>query len=102
MREELEAAKGHEAAIVVGNANLNAQEEHHEGNAAEVVRTIVAGRASAYFFDAPEQNLELTLRGSTRSTHSAPGRSATSTCESSEYPEFIGASGFLLAQVGAI
>lgn len=101
LENELREAKGaKEAAIVVGNADLNAQEEDHEGNAAEVVQTIVAGHASAYFFDAPEQNLELKLRGSSIPAFGS-GTLGYVNVQSSEYPEFVGASGFLLAQVGA-
>jgi hypothetical protein len=101
LENELRGAKeAKEAAIVVGNADLNAQEEHREGNAAEVARTIVAGHASAYFFDAPEQNLELKLRGSSIPAFGS-GTLGYVNVQSSEYPEFVGASGFLLAQVGA-
>ncbi len=97
---ELAAARGAgEPAIVVGNADLNAQEEHREGDAAAVVQVMVAGNASAYFFDAPEQNLRLTLHGSSIPAFGS-GTLGYVNVLSSEEPEFIGASGFLLAQVG--
>ncbi len=99
-RELRSAEQAAEPAIVVGNADLNSQEEHHEGDAAAVVQTMVAGNASAYFFDAPEQNLELRLHGS-RIPAFGSGTLGYVSVESSEQPDFIGASGFLLAQVGA-
>jgi hypothetical protein len=101
LEEELAEAKtAREPAIVVGNANLNAQEEHHEVNAAAVVQAIDEGRASAYFFDAPEQNLKLRLRGREEIPAYGSGTLGYVNVENAELPEFIGASGFLLAQVG--
>lgn len=88
-----------EAAIVVGDADLNAQEERHEGDAAAVVQALVAGHASAYFFDSPEQNLKLALRGSSIPAFGS-GTLGYVSVQSAEEPDFIGASGFLLAQVG--
>ena len=77
-------AREHEAAIVVGNANLNAQEEHHEGNAAEVVQAMVDGpriglllrraRTERRPDAAPAARLA-------RSRRTARARSATSTCK---------------------
>ena len=99
LRAELAGARGREAAIVVGNADLNAQEEHHEGQAAAFVQAMVEGHASAYFFDAPEQNLKLELHGSTIPAFGS-GTLGYVSVVSSEQPDFIGASGFLLAQVG--
>ena len=60
---------------------------------------MVAGNASAYFFDAPEQNIELELHGSTIPAFGS-GTLGYVDVDSSEQPDFIGASGFLLAQVG--
>ena len=99
LRAQLGAAKGREAAIVVGDADLNAEEEHHEGDAAAFVQAMVEGDASAYFFDAPEQNIELQLHGSTIPAYGS-GTLGYVNFVSSEQPDFIGASGFLLAQVG--
>jgi hypothetical protein len=100
LRDQLQAAQAaREPAIVVGNANLNAQEEHHESNAASVVQTMVAGHASAYFFNAHEQNLKLVLHGSEIPAYGS-GTLGYVNVQSSEQPEFIGASGFLLARVG--
>jgi hypothetical protein len=98
---ELHAAEtAGEPAIVVGNADLNAEEEHHEGEAAALVHAIVEGKAAAYFFDAPEQNLELHLRGSEIPAFGS-GTLGYVNVQDSEAPEFVGASGFLLAQVSA-
>jgi hypothetical protein len=87
-----------EAAIVVGSANLDAQEENHEGEAGALVQAMVRGHASAYFFDAPEQNFRLTLHGSTIPAFGS-GTLGYVNVQSSEQSDFIGASGFLLAQV---
>ena len=59
----------------------------------------MAGHASAYFFDAPEQNLRLSLHGSSIPAFGS-GTLGYVNVQSAEEPEFIGASGFLLAQVG--
>ncbi len=97
--EQLTKANEHEqAAIVVGNADLNAQEERGENGA--VVDAIVAGKASAYLFDAPEQNLTLKLRGSEIPAYGS-GTLGYVSVQNSELPEFIGAGGFLLTQVGS-
>ncbi len=88
-----------EPAIVVGSADLNRQAEHAEGNAAETINRIVAGKAAAYFFDAPEQNLRLLLPHSAIPAYGS-GTLGYVSVQSSELPDFIGASGFLLAEVG--
>ena len=101
LRGELAGARlRHEAAIVVGSANLNAQEEHGEDNAGEVVQALVSGHASAYFFDAPELNVKLQLHGSTIPAFGS-GTLGYVSVQNAEQQNFIGASGFLLAQVGA-
>ncbi len=104
---ELAAAGGAgEPAIVVGNADLNAQYAHNEGNAAAVVAALVAGKASAYFFYAPEQNIRLllpdpTLPGGVSAIPAyGSGTLGYVSFQTAELPEFIGASGFLLGQVG--
>ncbi len=99
-KELHEAETAGEPAIVVGNADLNAEEEHHEGEAAAIVQAMVKGKASAYFFDAPEQNLELHLRGSEIPAYGS-GTLGYVNVQDSEAPEFVGASGFLLVQVSA-
>jgi hypothetical protein len=101
LRAELSVAeKDGEPAIVVGDADLNAEEEHHEGEAAAIVQAIVTGRAAAYFFDAPEQNLKLHLRGSKIPAFGS-GTLGYVNVQDAEEPEFVGASGFLLVEVGA-
>jgi len=97
-----EAKADQEPAIVVGNANLNAQINAHEAAAENVGRALIAGGASAYFFDAPEENVKEPLR--------MPGGSGVETFGSGTLgyvnflnevsPEFHGASGFLIAEVG--
>jgi hypothetical protein len=97
---ELAAAGGR--AIVVGNGDLPREYAEGRANAREVVKTIENGRAAAYFFDAPEQNVQETLTG-------APGAVPAYGSGTLGYvnvlnegsPGFIGQSGFLLAEVGA-
>lgn len=104
LKTELKKAEAaEEPAIVIGSADLNAEEEEHTGEAAKVVETLVEGKASAYFFDAPEKNVKLTLHGSNRNDPIYAYGSGTLgyvDVLNAETPEFIGASGFLLAQVG--
>jgi hypothetical protein len=90
-----------EPAIVVGNANLQAQKSAGDQRAREVVETLVAGNASAYFFDAPEQNLEVTLRSGSGSVPSyGSGTLGYESFAAQEESDFIGPSGFLLTHVG--
>jgi hypothetical protein len=102
-RELSEAKKAERPAIVVGNPDLSAEIAaggHPE--AVPVVRALIEGGASAYFFDSPEQNVKLTLQ--------LPGVNGTVTAfgsgtlgyvkyETEATGEFLGASGFLLGQV---
>jgi hypothetical protein len=98
---ELAAARGGgEPAIVFGDSDLNARIAAGDGAAAEAAQTIVAGGASAYFYDAPEQNVTRTLRAGGASIPAFGSGSlgyVNHTAESSG--AFLGASGFLLAQV---
>jgi hypothetical protein len=101
------AAKLGLPAIVVGNADLSAEQAagNHPG-ATEVVRILVEGEgqaaASAYFFDSPEQNIEVPL---TYGQHSIPsfgsGTLGYVNYQAEKSGAFHGASGFLLAQVDA-
>ncbi len=87
-------------AIVLGSADLNAELAAGEGSAAEVAQTLVNGGASAYFYDAPEQNIELPLRVGTRSIPTfGSGTLGYVTSSNAQKQNFIGQMGFLLAQV---
>jgi hypothetical protein len=98
---ELTAAGGKEAAVVVGNANLAAAMAAHEAWAVEVVNTMIADRASAYFYDSPEQNVRLALTTEQGSVESfGSGTLGYVQSANQAQPDFIGASGFLLAEVG--
>jgi hypothetical protein len=100
---ELAAVEGREAAVVVGNANLAAVISAHEGWATEVVNTMIAGHASAYFYDSLEQNVQLPLTTEQGSVESfGSGTLGYAQFVNQEQPDFIGASGFLLAEVGAL
>jgi hypothetical protein len=94
------AASLGEAAIVVGNADLDAQVRAGDVQAEGVVRTLVLGGASAYFFDAPEENVEKPLRAGSRSIPAfGSGTLGYVLAINERRGDFHGASGFLLAQV---
>jgi hypothetical protein len=101
LAERLASAEAsREAAIVVGSANLVAEDQHGEDNAAQAVEVLEQGHASAYFFDAPEQNLHLLLPRSTIPAYGSGTLGYVNVLNAASQ-EFIGASGFLLVQVGA-
>ena len=92
-------------AIVVGQADLAAQITAGDGAAAHVAQALVCDHASAYFFDATEQNVHLPLRASCEgSTEGSVETFGSGTLGYVNYAAeerggFIGASGFLLAEV---
>ncbi len=98
-----EAATAGTPAIVVGNADLSAQRASGGHPAAtEVVCALVKGGASAYFFDAVEQNITAPLEcgGGSRSVPSfGSGTLGYVSYEGEKGGAFLGASGFLLAEV---
>jgi hypothetical protein len=105
LAQELAAVAGREAAIVVGNADLHAAmtEPDNEAWATAVVNTLIEGHASAYFYDSPEQNTQLPLQvggGSVKSFGS--GTLGYVLASNQAQQDFIGASGFLLAEVGPL
>jgi hypothetical protein len=90
-------------AIVVGNADLSAEQAAggHPG-ATDVVRILVGedeshDAASAYFFDSPEQNVEIPLGNGVPSFGS--GTLGYVSYQGEKSRAFDGASGFLLAEV---
>jgi hypothetical protein len=88
---ELSEAKGRgEPAIAMGNKPASAA----------VAKVLIDGGASAYFFDSPEQNVQLPLRADGRSIPSfGSGTLGYVNYAAEEKGDFIGAGGFLLAQV---
>lgn len=104
LSEQLIAAKGKEPAIVIGNADLNAQIAAGDRSAEELAGVLVqeGASASAYFYDAPEQNVEKRLQVRTRSIKTfGSGTLGYVKYQSEKSGEFHGASGFLLAHVQA-
>ena len=105
LAEELTRAKASsEPAIVVGHADLNAEIAaggEAGAAAAAAARVLVGDGASAYFYDSPEKNITLPLRSGTRSIPSfGTGTLGYVKFETEEAAGgFLGASGFLLAQV---
>jgi hypothetical protein len=98
------AASAGEPALVVGNADLRTQQAGGDGAAAAVVRTLIAGHASAYLYDSPEQNVHLPLTdesgGSIPSIGSGTLGYVSSLAQQEE--DFIGASGVLVLRVGKL
>ena len=100
---ELSGAKSSaEPAIVIGNADLNAQIHAGDEAAAGVAQTLVAGGASAYFYDSPEENVTKPLQVGGKSILTfGSGTLGYVNSTNEAHEDFHGASGFLLAQVNA-
>ncbi len=98
---ELAGAKAlEEPAIVLGNADLNAQISAGDGQASAVAQALVAGGASAYFFDSAQRNVALQLRvGSSSIPTFGSGTLGYMNSRTAQKQDFIGHAGFLLAQV---
>jgi hypothetical protein len=97
------SAKGTpEPALVVGNVNLAEAEAKHELWASEVTAALLAGGASAYLFDAPEQNTRVRLgeAGGQSIYELGSGTLGYANALNAEQSDFIGASGFLLVEIG--
>ncbi len=91
------AAAAHQAAVVVGSADLPSEYAQRQRNAVEIVGVLEAGHASAYFFESPEANVHETI-GSVPAFGS--GTLGYESVVVEELGGFIGASGFLVAEVG--
>lgn len=89
-----------EPAIAVGNADINAEIATGDSAAGTLAQILVGGGASAYFYDAPEENVSLPLRvgGSSIPTFGS-GTLGYVTAVSAAKQDFHGHSGFLLAEV---
>jgi hypothetical protein len=95
-----EAAQRAEPAIAIGNADLNAQLGAGDPAAGAVAQTLISGGASAYFYDSPEQNVELPLRiGAASIPTFGSGTLGYIHHVAESRGDFLGASGFLLGQV---
>jgi hypothetical protein len=95
-----EAKSAGKPAVVIGNADLETQIAAGDSAANEVARVLVDDGASAYFFDSPEQNVQVPLHYGSGSIPSfGSGTLGYVNHLAEEKGGFIGASGFLLAQV---
>jgi hypothetical protein len=100
LARELEQAKGRgEPAIVVGDANLNTQISAGDPSAIAVAQVLQADGASAYFFDAPEENIKRPLIGAPQVQTFGSGTLGYVSFLRETAGDFLGASGFLLGQV---
>jgi hypothetical protein len=88
-------------AIVIGNADIGSElAGGNRPSAALVARALVQGGASAYFFDSPEQNVQVPLRWGGESIPTfGSGTLGYVKYQAESSGAFLGASGFLLAQV---
>jgi hypothetical protein len=107
LARKLAEVKGVEPAIVVGNANLNAQIAAGDPAATAVAETLLGlgganqgSAASAYFFESPEENITRPLRvgGASIPTFGSGTLGYVSFLKEST-GDFLGASGFLLGEV---
>ncbi len=100
---QLQNAKAqHMPAIVVGNANLNAQITAGDVQAKEVAKVLLndSASASAYFYDAPEENVTAPLQvGAEKIPTFGSGTLGYVNVFDEESGDFHGASGFLLGEV---
>jgi hypothetical protein len=86
-------------AIVVGDADLNAQIAAGDPAAAAVAQALGQGGASAYFYDSPEKNIALPLRDAESVPTFGSGTLGYVNYQAESSGDFLGASGFLLGQV---
>ncbi len=96
------AKQAREPAIVVGNADLNAQIAAGDVQAAEVAHVLLAptASASAYFYDAPEENVTKPLQVGPESIPTfGSGTLGYVNVVDEHAGNFHGASGFLLGEV---
>jgi hypothetical protein len=100
---QLQSAKEHhEPAIVIGNADLNAQIAAGDVQAQELAKVLVKGpaSASAYFYDAPEENVTKPLVVEKEEIPTfGSGTLGYVNVFDEESGDFHGASGFLLGEV---
>jgi hypothetical protein len=105
LEQELKIAAGAKVpAIVVGSGDLAEQQTKPAplgGEAASVVHALVAGGAAAYLFDAPEENVALSLESEGQAIPAyGSGTLGYVNAVNVQQSQFIGASGFLLVEVG--
>jgi hypothetical protein len=109
LAEQLISARhGEVPAIVLGDADLHAQIAEHDASAEAVAQILLGSEtpaterasASAYFFDAPEENIAQPLRVGGESIPTfGSGTLGYGNAIKAQDQEFIGHAGFLLGQV---
>lgn len=96
---ELAGRSAAEPVIVLGNANLNTQIAAGDPSAIAVAGILQRGGASAYFYDAPEENRHAPLTGAPSVETFGSGTLGYVNSIGESRGDFLGASGFLLVQV---
>jgi hypothetical protein len=99
LKEQLkDAAASDEPAIAIGNANLGA-EAASNASARETAEALIAGEASAYFYDSPEENVIGELNSGTKPVRTFGSGTLGYIVKSPEERTFKSHSGFLLAHI---
>jgi hypothetical protein len=102
LRAELEGAmSAFEPAIVLGSANISEPgESNYAKDAAAVEQILLAGGASAYLFDSPEENVVQSIGSGTETIYAYGSGTLGYVHPNLDDPDdFLGASGFLVVSV---
>ncbi len=99
VESELQVTKAGEPAIVVGDADLNAQISAGDPSAIALAGVLEGGGASAYFFDSPEENVKGSLTGAPDVPVFGSGTLGYVSFVKESAGDFLGASGMLLAEI---
>ncbi len=96
-----EAAADRYPAIVIGSADLGAELKAGDAQAQALVQTLLSDGASAYFYDAPQENVTEQLQIGSQSIPAFGSGTLgyVSSSAAEDQSDFHGASGFLLAEV---
>jgi hypothetical protein len=98
---ELLGAKSlHVPAIVVGNADVNAQISAGDGSAAALAQVLKNGAAAGYYYDSPQRNIAGHV-GTTSIPAFGSGTLGYTNSRTAQQQNFTGHAGFLLAEVSA-
>ena len=102
LRSHLSAAKGKFPVLVLGNENLAALDSQGVTWARQVTEALLSYRAT-YFFDSPEENVDPELLSAKLTPMKSYGSGTLGYVDflREEAENFHGASGFMLAEVGA-
>jgi Photosynthesis system II assembly factor YCF48 len=98
LQSQLEAVGAEEAAVVVGNADLPGELAAHNPEAEALAQVLERGHAAAYFYDAPEENVEGVLGSGSEQVKTFGSGTLGYIGDKRKFAQFQ-TSGFLLAEV---